>query len=255
MKRYGLLGAKLSHSYSSLIHNSVFNKRGIDASYELIECEKQDLEKYVSYLKEGIYSGFNVTIPYKIEIMKYLDEIEATALAIGSVNTIFVRDGKVIGTNTDYYGFLMTLKKYKVEVKNKKCFILGTGGASLAIKKALEDLGGRCIYVSRNPKTDMIGYKDLAEIDIDIMVNTTPVGMYPKVLESPVSMDIAKKAKVVIDIIFNPLQTKLLKDASSTINGLYMLVMQAVKAEEYWLQQPIELDADKIYAELLTRLK
>ncbi|MDE6407686.1 MAG: phosphotransferase [Anaeroplasmataceae bacterium] len=249
MKRFGLLGEHLSHSYSKIIHTSIFKSLNIEATYSLLECKEEELKNYIELLKQGKYSGFNVTIPYKKTIIKYLDCIDEKAKAIGSVNTVYVKNGKVYGTNTDYDGFLETLKQYQIDVLNKECYILGTGGASLAVNKVLADFGGRCHFVSRTPKNEEIGYKDLETKKIDVLINTTPVGMYPNVGFSPVSKEIALKAGCVIDIIFNPLETQLLKDADSNINGLHMLVMQAIKAEEIWQGRMIE-DTSIIFEDL-----
>ena len=250
MKKYGLLGEKLSHSFSPIVHNYVFDKLNIDASYELIECKEEELINYVNLIKSGVYSGYNVTIPYKKTIMKHLDVIDDKALKIGSVNTVYFKDGKVIGTNTDYDGFLKTLEYYKIDILNKNCYVLGTGGASLAIAAVLNDLGGNVTYVSRNPKDNVIGYDELDNRSIDVLVNTTPVGMYPNVDACPVSKKVIDNSKIVIDIIFNPKVTKLLEYANSEINGLYMLVLQAFKAEEIWQDKSIDLDIK----ELLTRM-
>lgn len=232
--KYALLGEHLSHSYSPLIHNEIFKDMKISASYELLEVRIEEIPSVLQRLRNKEFNGFNVTIPYKKEVMKYLDEISDEALNIGSVNTIALVDGKLVGYNTDYYGFYEELKYFNVDVFDSNCYILGTGGASLAVKKALEDLGGRVCYVSRNPKDYMISYDELKNKDIDVLVNTTPVGMYPNVGISPVDESIALKAKYVLDIIFNPRQTKLLLDAKSNMDGLYMLVGQAIKAEEIW---------------------
>lgn len=250
MKHYGLLGERLSHSYSAIIHNYVFEKLSISADYSLLECREEELKGYMELLKQGRYSGFNVTIPYKKKIIEFLDKIDDKALRIGSVNTIYLENGKVIGTNTDYDGFYETIKKYQVEVKNKNCYILGTGGASLAVRQVLEDLKGNVTLVSRTPTYNQIGYLELEKKDIDILVNTTPVGMYPNMGISPISKELASRTGVVIDIIFNPFETQLLKDACSSINGLYMLVMQAIKAEEIWQKKRIELDEEEIYKKL-----
>ncbi len=252
MKKYALLGEKLSHSHSPLIHGEIFKDMNVDATYEKIECSKDDLGRIINDLRLGKYHGYNVTIPYKIEIMKYLDEISDEAKAIGSVNTIAFKDNKVIGYNTDYYGFYDTIKHNNIDVKDKECYILGTGGASLALYKALLDLGGIVKYVSRNPKNDKtISYDELENKNPYLIVNATPVGMYPNIDESPISKEMASKAKYVLDIIFNPKQTLLLKYANSNINGFLMLVSQAVKAEEIW--QDIKYDKDKIL--LLKRIE
>lgn len=235
VKKYALLGEHLSHSCSPLIHNEIFKSYGINASYEKIECSKEELEAIINKLRTGEYQGYNVTIPYKLEVMKYLDEISDEAKAIGSVNTIAYVNGKVVGYNTDYFGFYNEIKHYNIDVENKNCYILGTGGASLALHKALVDLKANVKYVSRSPKNDMtISYEELKNANIDLIVNATPVGMYPNIDGCPISEDTIKKAKYVMDIIFNPRQTKLLKYANSNMDGLFMLVGQAIAAEEIW---------------------
>lgn len=251
MKKYALLGEKLSHSYSPIIHKKIFETYGIDCNYELLECKIDELKGIIDKLRSGEYSGFNVTIPYKIEVMKYLDEISDEAKAIGSVNTISIKDGKVIGYNTDYYGFYNELIYYSVPVKNKDCYILGTGGASLALYKALVDMGGNVKYVSRNPKNkDTISYLELENKNIDLLVNATPVGMSPNVGVSPVSKEIAKRSKYVVDIIFNPKRTQILLDSNSNMNGLLMLVGQAIKAEEIWQEKKYPGDVINLLKEI-----
>ena len=240
MRKYGLLGYPLGHSYSPLIHNKIYELLELNYQYLLLECQEYELEKYISALRNNDYYGFNVTIPYKKEIMKYLDEISDEALAIGAVNTVANINGKIVGFNTDYYGFYNEILYYNINVKNKDCYILGTGGASLAINKALLDLGANTYFVSRNKTgNNIISYLELAKRDIYLLVNTTPVGMHPKEGVSPVNCDIAKNSKYVMDIIFNPSVTKLLSDANSKMNGLYMLVLQAIKAEEIWLDKKL----------------
>ncbi|HRF70979.1 MAG TPA: hypothetical protein PKV66_06085 [Candidatus Pelethenecus sp.] len=135
MKKYGLLGEKLSHSYSPTIHNFIFESLNIEASYTLLEVKEEELNSYIEALRNNEYHGFNVTIPYKKTILKYLDFIDAKAETIGSVNTVYLKDGKVCGTNTDYDGFLETIVYHNLDVKHKNCYILGTGGASLAVPK------------------------------------------------------------------------------------------------------------------------
>lgn len=243
MMKFGLLGEKLSHSWSPLIHDIIYKKYNINASYELLECCEDELGKYVDLLRNGVYNGLNVTIPYKKTIMKYLDKIDDLAKEIGSVNTVYYKDGMVIGTNTDYAGFKMELEYYNIDCCGKDAYVLGTGGASLSIKKVLFDLGANVVCVSRNPKGNEISYANLDNVsNIDILVNTTPVGMYPNVNISPVKSDIARKAKVVVDIIFNPLKTKLLADSNSLYHGLYMLVGQAIEAERIWLKSDLDID-------------
>ena len=245
MKRYALIGKQLSHSFSPMIHREIYKDFDICAEYELLEVKEEELGDVIERLRKKEFSGLNVTIPYKKEIIKYLDELSEEAEAIGSVNTIALVHGKIIGYNTDYFGFYQSVLNYNIEVKGKHCFVLGTGGAALAVYKALKDLGGYVRYVSRNPKNeDMISYRRLEEEQIDVLVNTTPIGMYPNVEECPVTDKVIQKAKYVMDIIFNPLQTVLLKKADSTMNGLDMLVGQAIKAEEIWQNKKLYSSRD-----------
>ena len=243
MKKYALIGEKLGHSHSPLLHNEIFKDLGIEATYEKLEIGIDELEEAINLLRKGIYSGFNVTIPYKKEVIKYLDELSDEAKIIGAVNTIAYKHGKLIGYNTDYYGFKEEIIFNNIDVKNQDCYILGTGGASLALNKALIDLGANTYFVSRNKKdNNVISYEELINKKIYLLVNSTPVGMYPNVDECPVDIDIIKNSKYVVDIIFNPKKTKLLEYANSNMNGLFMLVGQAIKAEEIWQEKKYDKD-------------
>ena len=253
--KYALLGEKLGHSFSPIIHKEIFNDFNIDAEYELKEIKKEEIKETLDLLKKGIYKGFNVTIPYKREVMQYLDYITPEAMAIGAVNTIAYKDGKLIGYNTDYYGFKEEVLFNKIDVKDKECYILRTGGASLALNKALKDLGGIVYFVSREPKNDnAISYSELKNKKPYLIVNSTPVGMYPNVDASPLDKEVTLNANYVMDIIFNPLQTKLLKDANSFMNGLFMLVGQAIKAEEIWQDKKYELSIEKLLKRIEMKL-
>lgn len=255
MKRYALLGEKLAHSWSKEIHQWIFNQNGIRAEYDLLECRKEELSDLITALKKGQYDGFNVTIPYKKGIIPYLDELSPKAKTIGSVNTVYRKDGKAIGDNTDYDGFLAYVQRKNFSFANKRCYILGSGGASGAVFQVVSDLKGIPVIVSRNPIEQQISYEQLATEPIDILINTTPVGMYPNVDLSPIQKELAERIPLVIDIIFNPLQTKLLLDAHSRQNGLWMLVEQAIKAEERWQETPILCDKEKLYQDILHKIK
>ena len=256
MKKYALIGEKLGHSHSPLVHSEIFKDFNLDYKYEKIECSIDELEGVIDNLKKGIYHGYNVTIPYKKEVMKYLDEISPEAKAIGAVNTVALKNGKAIGYNSDYYGFRDEVLHYNIDVKGKNCFILGTGGASLAVHKALIDLGGNVLYVSRNPKNDLtISYDELNKVkDIFLIVNTTPVGMSPNIGVSPIDKSLAQRSKYVMDVIFNPRQTQLLLDANSFMDGFYMLVAQAVKSEEIWQDRKYEGDVSLLAKRIEAKL-
>ena len=251
MKKYALIGERLGHSYSPFVHNEIYKDLNIDAEFTLLECKKEELGEVINLLRKGSYQGFNVTFPYKIEVMQYLDDISPEAKAVGSVNTVFYRDGRVIGYNTDVYGFYAELLYFKVPVKDKECYILGTGGASLAVHKALEDLGGRVHYVSRTKRDGVITYSELEDKKIDVLVNATPVGLYPNSDACPCKPEIAMKASYVLDVIFNPRITKILEYGGSVMNGLFMLVYQAIKSEEIFQHTKYEFDA----RDLLDRLE
>lgn len=233
----GLIGEKLSHSFSPQIHKEL-----ADYSYELFEMPESEVK---SFLESDRYDCINVTIPYKKTVMPYLDEISAEARRIGAVNTVVkTKDGKKYGYNTDYYGFLYTVNKSGIEIKDKNVLILGSGGASLTAKTVSEDLGAKKItFVSRSGETN---YENVYEKcpDTDVIINCTPVGMYPKTNgESPIALDKFKSCKGVLDMIFNPAKTKLLLDAERLgipfANGLPMLVAQAKKACEFFINEKI----------------
>lgn len=239
MLKYALLGEKLSHSLSPEIHAEIFKALGIKASYTLVETSPTGIEDELSK-----YDGLNVTIPYKTEVMKYLDSLSVEAKKIGAVNTIY--EGK--GYNTDYYGFGKMLEINNIPVENQVVYILGTGGASKAVYQYLKDhQAKKIIFVSRNKKgKHIINYDVLKEKSGDLIINTTPVGMYPKTEVSPLKRNVIKEFKFAVDLIYNPFETEFLKLAKAeglkTTNGLYMLVGQAVKAEEIWQNRVIKDD-------------
>jgi len=262
---YGLIGEKLGHSLSPQIHNLIFeniNSRGL---YNLLEIKKEDLKSAVCGLKALGCKGVNVTIPYKIQVMQYLDNISEEAKKIGAVNTISFNDGILTGYNTDYYGFGEALKKSQIDINNKKAIILGCGGASKAVVQYLVDNKINDItYVSRNPESiakdiknfKIISYNDMENlINQDIVINCTPCGMYPNVEASPINKSIISKFSAAVDLIYNPQETLFLKQSRElglkTENGLYMLVAQAIAAQEIWQNIKISQESvDEIYVKL-----
>lgn len=238
MDKYGLLGEKLEHSMSPQIHNMIFEHMNIVGEYSLYPTQKEDIPKLMDKIKTGEIKGMNITIPYKLEVIKYLEGISEEAEYIGSVNTICMRRGKLVGLNTDNVGFKNTLVFNNIEVKHKNVAVLGTGGASKSVLFVVKNMGAKNIDVfSRTPKDNQKGYDELiANHNYDIIINTTPVGMYPKIDSSPISKEAIGDAEAVIDIVYNPIETKLLSYAKEQgkkyVNGMYMLVAQAVKAQE-----------------------
>ncbi len=232
---YGLLGERLKHSLSPQIHKYLC---GYD--YSLFEMPEGDVE---AFIKKAEFSAINVTIPYKKEVMSYLHRIDNFAKKIGSVNTVKKeKDGTLSGYNTDYFGFMYLLKRNGIDVKNKKAIILGSGGSAVTVKAVLTDEGAKSItFISRSGEDN---YQNISRhFDAEIIVNTTPVGMYPKNLEAPINLCDFKKAEAVVDIIYNPLKTKLLLDAEKLgikhSNGLSMLVAQAKMAAEIFIDKKI----------------
>ncbi|MGM9971171.1 MAG: shikimate dehydrogenase family protein [Anaeroplasmataceae bacterium] len=246
MKKFALLGEHLSHSYSPIIQEKLFKMKSLDYSYSLLEIKESEIEDTLNKLKTNEYSGFNVTIPYKKKVMEYLDVISEEAKIIGSVNTIKYENGLLVGYNTDYFGFKEQLAFYNIDVCDKTCYVLGTGGASLAINKALIDLNAKVVKVSRNKLFDTITYDMLNISSNDIIVNTTPVGMYPNIDASPVDYNMAKKAEAIVDIIFNPSITKLMSYNKNSYNGLLMLIAQAKKAQDIWLGYEYNIDYNEM---------
>jgi len=233
---YGLIGEKLIHSYSKLIHNRLG-----DYGYELFEIAPDRLD---SFLTERNFKGLNVTIPYKKAVIPHCAELSNAAGRIGSVNTLIVRkDGSLYGHNTDYDGFLYSVKSAGISFLGKKVLVLGSGGTSLTARTAAEDMGAsEIIIVSRSGE---FNYENIySQTNVGIIVNTTPVGMYPKTGQSPVDLSRFPSLSGVVDVIYNPLYTALLLQAKKLqiphTCGLPMLVAQAKSAAELFLSRPIE---------------
>ena len=248
--KYGLIGEKLGHSFSKQIHESLN-----DYKYELVELSKEEFDDFM--IKKD-FTAINVTIPYKEKVIPYLDYIDSTAEEIHAVNTIVNKNGKLYGYNTDYLGLKDLIIKNNINVLNKKALILGTGGTSKTATVVLKKLGIKeIIYASRNKKENTITYDDIYKHkDIQIIINTTPVGMYPNINKSLINLDQLNDVEAVIDVIYNPLKTKLIIDAEErnikTATGLYMLVSQAVYASSIFLNKNIEKSIqDNIYNKIL----
>jgi len=251
---YGLIGEKLPHSLSPKIHNTLFKALDIEGSYKLFEVEKEDLGKAVESLKILKIKGVNVTIPYKQDVMKHLDFISDEAKKIGAVNTIYLDNGKLYGYNTDYFGFGTIIKNNDIKVKDSIAMILGNGGAAKSVITFLLDKGIKKIYLVSRKSKDNSGYdddriecksyEDIGCIKGDILINTTPLGMYPHIDETPVYEDVISNFNDLIDIIYNPKETKFLKIGKAlnkkVCGGIEMLVGQAIKAEEIWQGIPLD---------------
>ena len=225
----GLLGRKLGHSYSPQIHALMGSY-----SYDLFEKEPEEVADFV---RNSDFTGINVTIPYKKDVIPCMDELSPMAKRMGAVNTIVRRaDGSLFGHNTDYFGFSSMVQRSGITVSGKKVLVLGSGGASNTAVKVLEDMGANVIIISRSGENN---YDNLhLHIDASVIVNTTPVGMYPNTGVSPVDLKTFPKLEGVLDMIYNPARTQFLLDAEELglprENGLWMLVAQAKEAAEYF---------------------
>ena len=224
---FGVLGRTLAHTYSPEIH-SLFNS---SYSYSVIEREPEELEPL---FKSGVFKGFNVTIPYKKDACALCDEVDDASRTTGSVNTVVFEDGKAKGWNTDYFGFIYMLQRKGIEVGGKRVLVLGTGGAASAVFYALKTLGAASVY-----KCDLeaeINYSNVYDKagDAQVIVNCTPVGMFPKVDNSLLDLTKFASLEACADVVYNPSRTKFLQEAEElglkTCGGLAMLVAQAYKS-------------------------
>ena len=246
MRMYGLIGYPLSHSFSQKYLTEKFRKENIsDVQYKLFPLEEiSDLSRLL--LSNTDLYGLNVTIPYKEAVIPFLDELDETAKGVGAVNTIKIIHNKqgrsLTGYNTDIYGFRQSIKPF-LEASHERALILGTGGASKAVAHVLSEIGVNCLFVSRNPKNENeIAYHDINEHVIKshlLIVNTSPVGMYPDIdAFPPIPYQFLTKKHFLYDLVYNPEETGFLKSGRiqgvQGINGLSMLQLQAEKAWEIW---------------------
>lgn len=225
---FGLLGNGLEHSFSPLLHEMISAETGKAYEYVLFDKEPEELEDFI---RNGSWAGLNVTMPYKTEVMKYLDELSPEAEAIGAVNTIVRRNGRLKGFNTDYFGFKKMLEKHGVEVSGMKCLVLGNGGASKAAVQVLFDKGAQAVNVlTHDAITEGQALKD--NRDAQILVNATPVGMYPDLQDSPANPGSFPRLEWAIDLVYNPLRTSFVCQAEKSlidaVPGLDMLIYQGI---------------------------
>lgn len=254
--RYGLIGEKLGHSYSKIIHEML-----ADYKYDLIPLTRDEFKQFM-VKKE--FTAINVTIPYKQAVIPYLNELHPLASRIGAVNTIVNNNGYLIGYNTDFFGFEYMLRKNGISVSGKKCLILGNGGSAQTVAAVLSSLGAAKIYTVSRKAADMahteetgksaggecevriISYEECYahHKDAQIIVNTTPLGMYPNTDASPLDLSGFESCEAVVDIIYNPTKTKLALQAEElgikAVCGLEMLVAQAKQSIEHFLGKKLD---------------
>ncbi len=267
-KYIGLLGYPLGHSISPVMQNAAFESKNINNLYIPVEVKKEDLADVVKAMSKMNFAGFNVTIPYKIEVMNYLDEIDDLAKSIGAVNTVVIKDGKLKGYNTDGIGFLRSLEgELSLSVTGKNIFILGSGGAARAISMTLAMNKANRLYICNrtferaeglvrdiNSKYGNVAISipmlrqkmEEAITDAEILINATSVGTYPNIDEIPIDKELLNGNFAVCDVVYNPKKTKLLQEAEKlgckTMSGLGMLVHQGAEAFEIWTgaKAPVE---------------
>ena len=241
---YGCIGEKLTHSFSKEIHNLLF-----DYDYEIREIPKGELR---AFMTKRDFKAINVTIPYKQDVIPFLDEISDTAKQIGAVNTIVNRGGRLYGYNTDFSGLIALIKLNGITLEGKKVLILGSGGTSKTAVAVAEYLGALSVKrVSRTAKEDCITYEEAYKnfAVAEVIINTTPCGMYPNIIGEPINLDGFPKTEAVVDAIYNPLCSNLVvkakKKGIKATGGLYMLVSQAAFAAELFIDTKVS--EDKVY--------
>ncbi|MGQ9689368.1 MAG: shikimate dehydrogenase [Desulfobaccales bacterium] len=246
---YGLLGRPVAHSLSPAMHNAAFRELGINAVY--VAFPVRDLVLAVGGLRGLEIGGASVTIPFKEEIIPLLDEIDPQAVKIGAVNTVVNRDGRLVGYNTDWLGALRALEG-QTAIAGRKCLILGAGGAARAIAFALVEKGGRvavsdleaekALTLARQMGLEAAAPDYVAEYPADILINATPVGMEPQTENLPIDPETLSRFQVVMDIVYKPLETRLLREARGrgcqVIDGLQMLIHQGAAQFELWTGRP-----------------
>lgn len=230
--KYGLIGEHLGHSFSKQIQTRIAEIENVkDYDYQLVELDK---EEFKEFMEKKDFKGINVTIPYKKDVIPYLDEMDESAKAIGAVNTIINVDGKLKGYNTDFGGFLYMVKAHNVHMEGKKVLIIGNGGACAAVKAVCKHENAKdIVIVSRSANRGAISYNEMytSHLDADIVVNTSPVGMFPNIVNAPIDVSWFHKLECVLDVVYNPILTRLCFEAQEAdikrVIGLEMLIAQA----------------------------
>jgi shikimate dehydrogenase len=262
---YGVFGDPIGHSKSPLMMNRAFHECGINAAYAAFHIQPGTLREAIQGIRALNFRGLNVTIPYKVEVMSYLDEIDESARVIGAVNTVVNNSGKLIGYNTDGMGYVRSLKEETgISLQGKRVLLLGAGGAARGIAYALAQEGAEMIwvcnrtiakadelvsYIAKLTNAKVLAAKDIAKTiqQMDLIVNNTSLGMSPNVEEIPLDPNLLHERLLVSDIIYSPMETRLLKEAkargSQTHGGLGMFIYQGAYAFEYWTGQSAPIQA------------
>ncbi len=268
----GIIGDPIEHTMSPVMHNAAFKNKGVDYVYLAFRVKKEELGKAIEGMRSLNIKGLNITIPHKVAVIQFLDELDTLADKIGAINTIVNRKGVLKGYNTDATGFLQALLERGIEPKEKRVVILGAGGASRAISFILAERGSSLVILNRTWDKAEVCADRISEIfqseatalklnrenlatalsEADILVNATSVGMNPNINETPVTSNLLKPGLIVFDIVYNPIKTRLQREAevvgATVISGLDMLVWQGALAFEKWtgLKAPVELMREEV---------
>ena len=253
MKKFAVIGNPIGHSLSPHLHNYVYNSLGIEANYEKLKIQINEIPSIIDDLRNGVLSGINVTIPHKENIMQYLDDINPRAKSIGAVNIVMKNENKLFGNNTDWFGFTMSLKKNEIDVSGKEVIALGAGGAAKSILFALKQSGvKKIILLNRTLQKaeelqDEIVFPNSLDYSVQmiknnsIIINTTPIGMLSE--QCPIDLGLLHKNQTIIDVIYTPFQTALIKFGNKigakTLNGLDMFIYQALTSMDLWFGEDI----------------
>lgn len=258
MIKYGVIGNNLSHSYAPVVHNMFFNLYSIDGNLEKLEIQQDEFDKIDMHEFLRGFKGVNVSAPYKTQIMSHIDEVDDEAREIGSINTINNVNGKLIGYNTDAKGFAELLEITHVKPKGKTFVILSAGGTARSVVHAIKKYAKDIVCVSKDldVKIDgarIVSFESLPYLKADILVDATPVGMYPNIDEQVVDDSIVANYETIIDLVYNPVFTKLLqsglKQGKYVVSGLYMLVSQAVQSQSIWQGVNLQGMIKRIFSE------
>ncbi len=268
----GIIGDPVEHTMSPAMHNAAFKKLGLDYVYLPFQVKKEELGRAIDGIRALNIRGLNVTLPHKVAVSQFLDELDTPAEKIGAINTIVNRNGVLKGYNTDATGFLRALLERGIEPKGKRVVILGAGGASRAISFILAERGARLVILNRTwdkaklcaDRISGLFQNEAAALKLnrenlatalsqaDILVNTTSLGMSPNISETPVTSSLLKPGLIVFDIVYNPIKTRLQREAkaagATVIGGVEMLIWQGAVAFEQWtgLKAPVELMRDEV---------